>query len=142
MKSATIAFAALLAVGVSSACLADDILSAAQVAGSRLGFLVKPKLANATLSISGPNNFHASTFSKDGALAIDLKQFGPLDDGIYNYQLTASGGTMVTVRTPLNNGRDKEPKQQHVGVSMSGTFQVKGGEIVKPDTAKTERKDR
>jgi hypothetical protein len=142
MKSAKIALVAFLTVGFSGACVADDMVAAAQVAGGKLAFLLKPALANATLSVAGPNGFHASTFSKAGALAIDLSQFGPLEDGTYNYQLTASGGTMVTVRTPLNNGRDKEPKTQPVGVSMSGTFQVKGGQIIKPDTTKTERQDR
>jgi hypothetical protein len=142
MKFATFGLAAFLAVGFSSACLADDVVAAEQLTGGMLRIQLKPTFANATLSVAGPNNFHASTFSKSGALGIDLKQFGPLDDGTYNYELTASSGKMVTIKTPLDNGRAKEPKEQPVAVSMSGTFQVKGGEIIKPDTTKTERKDR
>ena len=80
MKSATIGLAAFLAVG-SSACLADDFVAAEQHAGSKMEFRLKPSIANATLSVAGPNNFHASTFSKSGAAAIDLSQFGRLDDG-------------------------------------------------------------
>jgi len=142
MKSATIGLAAFLAVG-SSACLADDFVAAEQHAGSKLEFRLKPSFANATLSVVGPNNFHASTFSKSGAAAIDLSQFGRLDDGTYNYQLTASGGETVAVKMQLDNGRDKPPAaRQPVGVAMSGTFHVKGGQIVKPDTTKPQRKDR
>lgn len=143
MKLATIGLAVLLAASFSSACLADDIVAAEQVAGSKLGFLLKPTFTNATLSVAGPNSFHASTFAKGGALAIDLAQFGPLDDGTYNYQLTASSQTMAAVRTPLDNGRAGPRKAEHpVGVSASGTFQVKAGAIVKADTTKSARRDR
>ena len=142
MKSATIGLAAFLAVG-SSACLADDFVAAEQHAGSKLEFRLKPTYANATLSVAGPNNFHASTFSKGGAAAIDLSQFGRLDDGAYNYHLTASSGQTVAVKMPLDNGRDRpSAARQPVGVSMSGIFHVRGGQIVKPDTTKSQRKDR
>ena len=127
MKSATIGLAAFLAVG-SGPCFADDFVAAEQHAGSKLEFRLKPSFANATLSIAGPKNFHASTFSKSGAAAIDLTQFGRLDDGTYNYQLTASGSETVAVKMQLDNGRDKPPAAtQPVGVSMSGTFHVRGG---------------
>lgn len=143
MKFAAFGLAAFFAVGCSGACLADNIVAAEEVAGGKLAFLLKPNLANATLSVAGPNNFNASTFSKGGALAIDLAQFGPLDDGTYNYQLTASGPEMIAVRMPLDNGRDKPAEaKQPVGLSMSGTFQVKGGVIVRPDATKSARKDR
>lgn len=143
MKIAPFALATVLAVGLSGSCLANDMVAAEQVAGSKLAFRLKPEMTNATLSVAGPNNFHVSAFSRGGALAIDLSQFGSLSDGSYDYQLTASGPAMVVVKTPLDNGRPRRPEQkQPVGVSVSGTFQVKGGAIVKPDSTKSERRDR
>jgi len=139
MKSATFGLTALLAVMCSGACFADDMVAAAQVAGSKLALLLKPGLANATLSITGPNDFHASTQSKSGSIAIDLAQFGPLEDGSYDYQLTASSGEKAVVRTHLDNWRDKEIEPMK-GVALSGTFNVIGGKIVRPDP--TVREDR
>ena len=104
--------------------------------------LLKPALANASLSVGGPNNFYASTSAKGGALAIDLAETGPLADGIYHYQLTASGREMVADKSKLDNGRDGPDKAEHpVRVSSSGTFQVKGGAIVARDKTKAGRKD-
>ena len=144
MKSATFGLAAVLAVGISNACLADDIVATEQVADQRLGLQLKATFANATLSVTGPNGFHASTYSKSGAVAIDLSQFGPLPDGAYNYEVTASSRETITIRTPLDNGRSGRPKtEQPVPVSMSGTFLVKDGTIVKPKSGKqTSRTDR
>jgi hypothetical protein len=142
MKSATLGLAAFLVLGC-GACLADDFVAAEQHTGSKLEFRLKPSFANATLSVAGPNNFHASSFSKGGAAAIDLSQFGRLDDGTYDYQVTASSGQTVAVKTPLDNGRDKPPAAtQPVSVTMSGSFHVRGGQIVKPDMTKSQRKDR
>jgi hypothetical protein len=141
MKMASIGLAALLVAGYSSVCLAaDDMVAEQQIAGSTLMFKLKPALANATLSVTGPNNFHTSTFSKAGALAIDLSESGPLMDGSYDYQLTASGAETVTDRTPLDNGRGKQDKAARpVSLAASGTFRVRGGAIVKPDATKIER---
>lgn len=141
MKPATFAIAAILGVGLAGICNADDIVASEQATGSKLALLLKPNLANATLSIAGPNDFHASVSSKGGALAVDLAQFGRLDDGLYKYQVTASSGDKVPVRTTLDNGRDKEPTERFVGVAASGIFRIKAGEIVRPE-AKSERKDR
>jgi hypothetical protein len=135
--------AASLAVGFASTSLAQSRAAAPQVMGSSFGFQLDPAHANATLSISGPNNFHASSYSKSGSPGIDLSQFGALADGIYNYQLTAAGPGMVAASTSLDDGRAKPATAQSVGVAWSGTFQVKGGTIIKAaDTPKSERRDR
>jgi hypothetical protein len=144
MKSATFGLAAVLAVGFSNACLADDIVAAERVAGQRLEVLLNEPFANATLSVTGPNGFHASTYSKGGAVAIDLSRLGPLPDGTYNYEVTASSREMISISTPLDNGRRGKPKaEQSVPVSMSGTFLIREGTIVKPKSGKqTSRTDR
>jgi hypothetical protein len=145
MKSATLGLAALLCAGLSYASLADDIVAAERLAGESVGFLLKSPFANTTLSITGPNGFHATTHSRSGAVAIDLSRFGMLPDGTYHYELSASSRDAVTiVRTPLDNGRTGQPRTElPVAVSTSGTFSVKDGAIVKPKSAKqTSRTDR
>jgi hypothetical protein len=132
MKSATFGLAALLAVGFSSACFADDIVAAEQITGSKLGVQLKTPLHNARLTISGPDGFHASASSKSGEVAIDLSASGAMEDGEYSYQLTAATGEKAKVRTKLNNGRDRDAEPLK-GVAMSGTFNVKAGKIIKPD---------
>jgi hypothetical protein len=65
---------------------------------------------------------------------IDLRKLGAIDDGDYLYQLTAATDEKVPVRTALDNGRDGGPTTSVLkSVSMSGQFQVKGGNIVKLD---------
>lgn len=144
MKSATFGLATVLALGLSNPSLADDIAAAEQIAGQRVGVELKAGFANATLSVTGPHGFHASTHSKSGAVAIDLSKFGPLPDGTYNYEVTATSRETITIRTPLDHGRGGELKaEQPVPVTMSGTFQVKDGAIVKPKPGKqTSRTDR
>lgn len=96
MKPVPFGVAALLILSFPGGALAaDDIVAAEQSAGSKLSLLLKPAFANASLTVGGPNNFQASTSAKGGALAIDLAETGPLSDGIYHYQLTASGREMV-----------------------------------------------
>lgn len=141
MKSATFGLAALLAVGFSSACLADDIVATEQITGSKLGVQLKAPLHNATLKISGPDGFHASVSSKSGEVAIDLSASGAVQDGEYTYQLTAATNEKAQVRTKLDNGRDREAEPLK-GVAMSGTFNVKAGKIVKPDPTVREDKRR
>ncbi len=115
MKTTILCLATCAAIGISSACLAHHMVSAEKLGGTKVGFLLKDLLGNATLTVSGPDSYHASAFSKSGALAIDLGESGRVEDGLYTYQITAATADLATVRTPLNNGRDKEPKQQRVG---------------------------
>ena len=143
MKSAAFGLATVLALGLSNPSLADDIAAAEQFADQSVGFLLKAAFANATLSVTGPNGFHASSYSKAGAVAIDLSKFGPLPDSTYNYEVTASGREMIAIRTPLDNGRSGQIKtEQPVPVSISGTFRVNDGTIVKPSSGKQTRIDR
>ena len=143
MKMRALCLAACAAVGMSSACRADDIVAAEQFDGTKLGFLLKSSLSNATLSVSGPDAFHASVFSKTGAIALDLRKLGLVEDGFYRYQISAATDQPMRVRTPLNNGRDEKVKfTPRKGVTMSGTFLVKDGKIVKPvPAAKEGRRD-
>lgn len=143
MKSAALGLAACLAVGVSSACWAQDLKATQRFSDTQIGFDPAGNYGNYTLSIVGPNGFHASAASKAGTPAIDLRRFGKYDDGAYSYQLTAASDEKAPVRTPLDNGRggdsgDSRPK----AVSLSGQFLVKGGTIVKPSGAQPTRLDK
>lgn len=143
MKSTVLALVVLAAGGAPGAVAADAMIAAEQIAGSKIGILLSDGLSNATLSVSGPNDFHADTSSKSGALAIDLATQGQLDDGTYVYQVVASTGKPAVSRSTLDNGRDKSAEFQPTqSVAMSGTFQVRDGKIIKPERGKPERRDR
>jgi hypothetical protein len=133
MKVAAFGLAAALAVGLASACAANDdnMIAAEQVSGTSVGFVLNGTHSNATLSISGPNGFYAHTFSRAGAVAIDLSQFGSLANGTYNYQLTAASGQPIAVNSALDDGRGTAHRTYaYKPAAKSGTFNVKDGAIV------------
>jgi len=134
MKPAAFGLAAGLALGLSSACLADDLTADQRFTETGVAFELKGAVSNVTLTVSGPNGFHASAFSRSGAPAVDLRRFGAVEDGAYTYQLTAATDEKVKTRTPLDDGRDsRTASEPRKGVSTSGTFQVQNGTIVKSD---------
>jgi hypothetical protein len=138
MKSAAFGLAACLAVGISGVCWAQDLKATQRLSETQIGFDPGGSYGNYTLSITGPNGFHASTSSKVGTPSIDLRRIGAFDDGIYNYQLTASTDEKIPVRNALDNGRSGPTDSMLKGVAMSGHFEVKGGTIVKYDPAARE----
>jgi hypothetical protein len=139
MRPAVFGLATCLAVGISGACWAQDLKATQKLGDTQLGFDPGGSYGNYTLTVTGPNGFHASASSKTGAPAIDLRRFGTFDDGIYHYHLTASSDEKVPVRTALDNGRGgAHTDSMHKGVAMSGHFEVKGGTIVKYDPAAVE----
>jgi hypothetical protein len=144
MKFRIIGIAALVAAGFAGACLANDAIAVAQSFGSRFGLELNPSYSNAVLSVSGPNNFHASTFSRGGSLSIDLMDAGRIAEGTYNYQLTAQSPQTVDAGPSINAGRNGQAPAVHaVGVSVSGSFQVRAGQIIIPqNTATAGRRDR
>jgi hypothetical protein len=87
---------------------------------------------NVTLNISGPQQFLASKFSKDGIPSIELWNYGEVSDGLYKYELTGVSDEQVEITAiKMNNGRDTE--NRHLifkSVSQSGSFRVKNGEII------------
>jgi hypothetical protein len=134
MKPAAFALAAALLLGLSSACPADDLTADQRFTETGVAFELKGPYSNVTLTVSGPNDFHASAFSRSGAPAIDLRRFGAVEDGTYAYQLTAAGNEKVKIRTPLDDGRDsRTASEPRKGVSTSGAFHVRNGTIVKSD---------
>ena len=134
MRSATFGLTACLAVGLSGTCLAQELKAERQFRETQIGFSVQGSYQNFTLSITGPNRFHATAASATTAPSIDLHRLGAFDDGTYNYQLTASTGERIPVRSRLDNGREGPRPETILGsISTSGQFEVKGGTIVKTD---------
>ena len=87
-----------------------------------------------SLSIAGPNHFHASVHTQGAAPSVDLRQFGRLDDGLYHYQLNAATGEPVKSNARLDNGRGyRERGEMRRSVAASGVFWVKNGAIVQHD---------
>jgi len=141
MQMTALGLAACLVAGLTGACWAQDLKATQRLADTQLGFDPSGNYGNYTLTVTGPNGFHASAASKTGTPAIDLRRFGAYDDGIYTYQLTASSDEKVTVRGALDNGRAGGPTDSMLkAVATSGHFEVKGGTIVKHDPAATEPK--
>ena len=139
MKAAALGLAACLAVGMSGTGSAQDLKATQKLTDTVLGFETGSGYSNFTLTVTGPNGFHASAASKDAAPSLDLRGAGAADDGIYNYQLTASTGEKVPVRTALDNGRSGAASDSVLQyVSASGQIHLKGGMIVKFDPAARE----
>jgi len=143
MKAAVIVTAAGLALGLAGAALADDLKADARFSETGVGFDLKGTYSDVTLTVVGPNDFHASAHAKSGAPTLDLRRFGSVEDGTYTYQLTAASDEKVKVRTRLDDGREARGAEPLKGVATSGTFHVKDGVIVKraakPDSAATAR---
>ena len=142
MKAAAIGLAAGLALALPGAVQANDIAADRRFTDTSVGFELKGTYSNLTLTISGPRDFHASAFARGGSPAIDLRRYGPLEDGLYTYELTAATAERVKTRTRLNDGRAaSSPIEALQPAALSGTFRVQNGAIVKPDERQPSRRD-
>jgi hypothetical protein len=133
MSIATFGLAAILAAGSAGICAAQDLKATQVLSDTQIGFDPGGNYGNYTLTVTGPNGFHATTTSKTGSPTVDLRRFGAFDDGTYHYQLNASTDEKATVRTALDNGRDASAGARTKGATLSGVFYVKGGAIQKFD---------
>lgn len=130
-KPASIGLAAVLLLGLSGTCLANDLLAAEQFAGTTVAFQPQGGYANMTLRVSGPNNYQASAVFPSGSPAIDLSRFGAVYDGIYNYHLTGTSGETI-LASGRSEGRPSSSTSpyQLKEVTKGGSFRVQGGAIV------------
>ena len=99
--------AACLAAGLSSTCLGQDLKGNPRFGDTQVGFEPSRDLS-ATLPCPcpAPTDSRRAPLRRREVPTIDLRRFGGFDDGMYNYQLTASTDEKVPVRTSLDNGRD------------------------------------
>ncbi len=139
MRFTSLGLAACLAASVSSTCLGQDLKGTPRFGDTQVGFAPSATYTNFTLSVSGPNGFAASVSAEREVPTIDLRRFGGFDDGMYNFEVTASADEKLPVRTALDNGRDGGPTASvRKSVSASGVFHVAGGTITKFDPAARE----
>lgn len=105
-----------------------------------IGFKLKNNYQRATVNVTGPRFFRASTYKKTGNPFIDLREFGELDDGLYRYQvLVATDKTIRLRKNRLNNGReDLGTRRDKITETetQSGFFRVTKGSIVPPSNEK------
>ncbi|PTW55736.1 hypothetical protein C8N35_11261 [Breoghania corrubedonensis] len=117
----------------------DDLIATNRFSGATVGFDLGGDYRNVTLTITGPNGFSVSARSERTAPVINLRKFGEVEDGRYNYQLTAATSKRIVVHASLDNGRgDAARTERYAGVAASGSFLVKGGVIFQP----TEQEER
>jgi hypothetical protein len=129
MKSPIVGLLACLAFGLPTAGLAQDLKAEQRFEGTTVAFNVPNNLANLSLSVAGPSDFHASATARSGSPTIDLRRFGAVEDGSYTYQLTASTDEKIKARSDLDNGRGNKDAG-FKSVATSGTFHVRNGVIL------------
>jgi hypothetical protein len=140
MTRPRLGLAAALALGLNGAALAQELNAEPRFTDTVIGFDAKAAYRNLTLTVVGPNGFHARASARGDMPKLDLREFGPVEDGAYTWQLTASTAETVRKRTPLDNGR-AQSRTPLKSVTTSGAFQVRGGAIVKSEPA-TDKRDR
>jgi hypothetical protein len=129
MKSSIVGVLACVACGLPTAGLAQDLKAEQRFEGTTVVFNVPSNVANLSLSVAGPVDFHASASARSGSPIIDLRRLGAVEDGAYTYQLSASTDEKVRTRADLDNGRGNK-EAGFKSVATSGTFQVRNGVIV------------
>lgn len=95
---------------------------------------------NVTVTVVGPKDFHAEAFAKEGVPPLDLRRYGDVVDGLYNYEVTgASTREAFEIKPKLDNGRGKAEQQKRFrSAGIAGSFRVEGGKILPPDDTKEE----
>ncbi len=107
---------------------------------SNVSFVLKGNVKgihNVVLTVTGPNGYSATSFSKKEVPSLALQKYGKVGNGVYRYQITAASKETTEIASKLNNGRGKNSKIDiNKGISLSGVFQVKDGQIVAKDDLK------
>ena len=128
---------AVLGLTLSTSAVAGQ----AQVYGDRIQVQSSKSMSNLTLTVSGPDGFTATGFSKSGTPTATFSTTSGLPDGVYKWQL--SGATSQMIRANSNgfdNGRgDAERTYVNKSDSESGMFRVKNGSIFAPGNQSEER---
>lgn len=103
--------------------------------GTTLSAKPSVKMSNMTMTVTGPNGYHAKSFSQSQAPFMSLAQNGSLEDGLYNWELTGATSQRVEANPMgLNNGRGDAARQfAYKSMTESGSFRVVNGSIVAPD---------
>lgn len=123
-----------------------DSLAVENFSGTRVGFVPSEDVFNITLRVTGPENFAAQVFSRQGMPSLDLSKYGPVHEGFYNYEITAATHALVRATDQQDTGMSDDEVSDYInsgymnkGVTQTGHFSVVSGEIVIfPDIEETE----
>lgn len=130
-KTAFLLCAACLSVFVNfKAFAADQLDEFKTIKGSEVRFSLPSDYFNLLLTISGPNGFHARSYSKAGSAAIDLIRAGATVDGFYTYELTAASRQTTDAKKQRISLDGSSKSARNVGTRTSGSFYAAGGLIV------------
>lgn len=101
-----------------------------------IAFELRGNYRRATVNVTGPRFFKATTYLEKGNPKINLKQFGELDDGLYRYQILVATDEVIKLRKNReNNGRaDLGTLRNEITKtkSQSGIIRIKDGIIIPP----------
>jgi hypothetical protein len=113
----------------------------AQVYGDRIQVQSSKSMSNLTLTVSGPDGFYATGFSKSGTPTATFAAASGLADGVYKWQLSGATSQMVRANSNgLDNGRGAaERSYVNKSDSESGMFRVKNGSVFAPGNQAEER---
>ncbi|PWE18730.1 hypothetical protein DDZ18_03820 [Marinicauda salina] len=121
-----------LSLFVAAPAAAETLRADERFTQTRLVFSVNGSYTNYTLTVSGPQGFHAQAHGERSAPTLRLADYGEVPDGVYNYQLTAATDRFreqVSQASRMNNGRENTTMRPRVGASVSGAFHVRDGRI-------------
>ena len=122
--------AVAMTISAHSAIASEELDAKVTLKGSEVHVKLRGGYSNATLSVSGPNGFHASRFSETGSPSIDLIRSGGTAEGLYKYEVTAASSKTKTNAKPMDNGRGGvDDATETVAASTSGSFFANGGII-------------
>lgn len=130
-KIVCLPLAGLMALAAAAAFADENLDAKVTLRGSEIHVQLGNDYSHATLTIAGPNGFHATTFSKTGSPSIDLIRAGGTGEGQYTYQVTAASSETKLNANPQDNGRGKvDDAEERISASTSGGFYASGGIIV------------
>lgn len=117
-------------MGVSAKSNSKKPLVTAQLQGTHMSFSMGRAARNTSLTVAGPNGYAVHKFEENGMPSLNLRDHGPLKDGLYHYEIVTAVGKMVLVKDTMNNGRGEDnSRYARKGITQSGHFRVVNGQI-------------
>ena len=99
--------------------------------GAELQFDFEKGTDGLTVSVQGPNGYRAFKDRRIVRKSLQLKEYGKLPDGLYQFEVTGIGPDKYDLASPpLNNGRGpKELAARNTRLTTGGSFMVRDGAI-------------
>lgn len=135
MKHKALLLISSIALTFGSAARAAEVEARLQ-AGS-LSFSGGAGFSNASLLITGPNDFEVEETASRG-LPVFRVQGGLMKDGFYQFSLSAATDQKVKIKRAIDNGRGADARDYTLKpFYMTGMFEISRGTIVPVDEMKS-----